>query len=521
MRIPNPIELGMPEKFQSWRANQEDAISKATYRSKRVVAISAPTGHGKELDCVAIAKLSNEPTCIVTGSRGLQDQYQETYKSIGMTDLRGRNNYTCSLRQDEHFSCAEGYNARCPYKGTHMCPSSQAEMRASISNLVVTNYDKWTANRKFGQGLNHIKHVIFDEAHFAPEALARAMQVTLNPKEIEETLGVDFLGGTECEEFREWKTWAIACRAVAENALLDARRKITSTVNPKTAWIKHYCHMRNLVRRLATVATAAAKDWVVDQVDNGFQFDPIRPGRYAEAALLLHVPKITMVSATITPKTLFMTGIGRANFDFYEYDSSFDPKRGPIYYVPTLKVKGLGQDLSPIWALLDRIIAKRTGQLGRNGIVHTISYDRQQDLYNQSRFFERMITNDRGEAPTEKIELFKSQQGMILVSPSVGTGYDFPDEECRYQFVAKVPFEPPSKIQAARQEADSEYVYYRAWQYLVQAFGRDVRSETDWSERFIGDKQMSWMRSKYGHLAPKSFHAVFKTVDILPQPLHL
>lgn len=517
MKIPSPRDLNLPEQFDSWRTNQAEAIHQTTHRRKRSVFISAPTGTGKELISVATAVLSNEPTAIVTNSRGLQDQYNSTYKSIGMVDLRGRNNYICGLKDDENFSCAEGYNARCPYKGTHSCPASQAEMRAATSNLVVTNYDKWTSARKYGQGLDHITHVIFDEAHAMPEALARAMQVTLNHKEIEDTLGVNFLGGADADEFREWKTWAISCRAVAEEAMIEARRRITGVRDPKTSWIRHYCHMRNLTRRLATVATASAKDWVVDQVDEGYQFDPIRPGRYAESALLLRVPKITALSASITPKTPFMVGIGRANFDFFEYASDFDPKRGPIYYVPTMKVKGLNQDLSLLWALFDRIAAKRKTR----GIVHTISYARQEELYERSRFFERMIVNEKGEAPTEKVELFKSILGSILVSPSVGTGYNFPDDACRWQFLTKVPFEPPSKILKARQEDDKEYVYHRAWQYTVQAFGRHIRSKTDWGEGFIGDTQMEWMISRYGHLAPKSFHSVLKRVEILPQPLQL
>lgn len=517
MKIPSPQQLNLPDNFDSWRSSQEDAISQCVSTKKRVTAISAPTGFGKSVLVVATARLSNEPTCIVTNSRGLQFQYLDEFKNSGLVNLMGRNNYICGLKDDEDFSCAEGYNARCPYKGSHMCPASQAEIRASTSKLVVTNYSKWTSARKYGQGLDHIKHVIFDEAHFCPQALADAVQVVLHHKEIEETLGIDFLGGSDAEDFREWKKWAIGCRRVAEEAMVAARRRITGVSNPRTAWIRHYTHMRNLLRRLATVATASANDWVVDQVDNGYQFDPIRPARYAEAALLLRVPKITMVSATITPKTLFMVGIGRNSFDFYEYDSDFDPRRGPIYYVPTMKVKGLNQDISMIWALFDRIAAKRKTR----GIVHTISYSRQMELYETSRFFERMIINERGEAPTEKVELYRGLPGAILVSPSVGTGYNFPDSDCRWQFLTKVPFEPPSKIQKARQEQDSEYVYHRAWQYIVQAFGRSVRSKTDWAEGFIGDMQMDWMISRYRHLAPKSFHSILKRVEILPQPLSL
>lgn len=513
-----PQDLGLPEKFQEWRPNQAEGVELSCNSEKRVVAICAPTGFGKELLCVSTARLSAVPTCIVTDSRGLQDQYLRTYKDIGIADLRGRRNYVCSMKDDENYTCEDGYNARCPYKGTIMCPSSQAEMRAATSHLVLTNYDKWTSSKKYGQGLNHIQQVIFDEGHTLPDALARAMQVVLHHKEIEETLGIDFLGGSAADDMRCWKSWAAAARGESETAMIAARQKISGAKDPKSSWVRHFTHMRNLARRLATISTAPAKDWIVEQIDEGFQFDPIRPGKYAESTLLLKVPKIVVVSATIRPKTLYMSGIGKDNFIFHEFASSFDPYRCPIYWVPTMKVKGMNQDLSMLWLRLDQIIAKRRGL---NGIVHTISYDRQQQILNASRFADNMLINKRGEPPTEMVEYFKSvpNTGTILVSPSIGTGYDFPHDSCRFQFVCKIPFEPPSKILKARQEADKEYTYYRAMQYLVQAFGRDMREDSDWSERFIADDQMEWFMPRYSHLAPKSFNALFRKVDILPQPL--
>jgi Rad3-related DNA helicase len=133
-----------------------------------------------------------------------------------------------------------------------------------------------------------------------------------------------------------------------------------------------------------------------------------------------------------------------------------------------------------------------------------------------------MIINERGEPPSDVIELFRnSGPGTILVSPSVGTGYDFPQDDCRWQFMTKIPFEPPSKIVKAREADDPEYRSYQAMQALVQAFGRDMRSKTDWSERFIGDDHLEWFLPRYGHLAPRSFHAFFRRVSVVPQPPRL
>jgi ATP-dependent DNA helicase DinG len=515
MKIPSPADCGLPTGITAWRSGQEEAIDVMITSKKRATAICAPTGFGKSECVVGTALLSKLPTCIVTYSRGLEDQYINRFESIGMVDIRGRSNYKCDLKED--YTCEEGYASRCPYKGTVACPSSQAEMRAATSNLVVTNYDKWIAAKKFGQGMQHFKQVIFDEGHSCPDALSRAMQVTLNHREIEDKLHIDFLTGEEAEDFTYWRVWASRARETCKLEMQAAYNRIQSVSDPKPAWVKHYTHMRNLLRRLAVLSTARANEWVVEQTEQGFQFDPVRPGRYAESTLLLHLPRIIVISATLRPKTMFMIGIGKNDFEFREFDSDFDPKRCPIYYIPTMRVdKRNEHNMVHLWIKLDQIAAKRRD---RKGIVQTVSYARQKDVVASSRFWESMIVNEKGEPPAEIIEQFKNAgPGSILVSPSVGTGYDFSDDLARWNFICKIPFDPPSKILKAREADDPEYRGYRAMQTLIQSLGRDVRSKTDWSERFICDEHLSWFLPKFGHLAPRSFHMFMKRVDTVPQP---
>lgn len=515
IRIPSPQQCGLPPKFERWRPAQEEAIRLLLGSQKRTTALCAPTGFGKSPVYVATALLSRKPTVFITQDRGLQDQLMSDYSGIGMVDLRGRRNYPCDMKPD--YTCEEGYATRCPYKGTVGCPASQAEMRAAASSLVVTNYDKWTAAKKYGQGMEHFQQAVFDEGHTAPDALARAMQVVLHHQEIENRLGIAFLGNPEAEEFVNWKPWAAAARAVAERLMLAAREKIANPANVRTAWVRDYTHLRNLCKRLATVATANPNNWVVDEIKDGFQFDPVRAGRYSESALLLQMPRILVVSATLRPKTLYMIGIGREHFDFHEFGSDFDPARCPIYYIPTMRVDKNATDLSMLWLKLDQVAAKRTD---RKGIVHTISYARRNEVLERSRFSSAMLVNERGEAATWMVEEFKrSKPGTILVSPSVGAGYDFPGKSCEWQFVCKVPFpDGRSKIQKARQEDDKEYGPYQAMNKMVQIFGRGMRSREDRCENFVVDSHLDWFLPRYSHLAPKWFHNFFKKVSVVPQP---
>lgn len=464
---------------------------------------------------MAHALLTGQPTCIVTDNRALQDQLMADYASIGLVDIRGRRNYECDYRPD--YTCEDGMAASCPYRGTVSCPSSQAEMRAATSSLVVTNYDKWTASKRFGQGMDHFKQVVFDEGHQTHDAIARAMQIILHHREIEDGLKIDFVPHPQALEFSNWKTWASHARTKADFAMKAAKARMLSVPNPKRAWVQHYTHMRNLTRRLAILSTANPANWICDERIDGWQFDPVHVGKYAEAALLLRVPNIVVVSATLRPKTLFMIGVARENFDFLEFGSNFDPTRCPIYYVPTMRVDQRATDLSMLWIRLDQIAAKRTD---RKGIVHTISYSRRDQILARSRFASSMLVNEKGEASTVIVEEFKgSAPGTILVSPSVGAGFDFPGTQCEWQFMCKIPFpDSRDKIVQARQEADKEYGPYMAMNKLVQVFGRGMRSKDDRCENFIGDDHLEWFLPRYGHLAPKSFHGFFKKVTVVPQP---
>lgn len=512
-KVPNPVQCGLPPKFESWRANQEHAIDVMLSSNKRITALSAPTGFGKSPAYIAYALLSGQPTCIVTNSRGLQDQLMRDYACIGLVDIRGRANYQCEMRED--YSCQEGYVARCPYKGTVGCPASKAEMKASTSSLVVTNYDKWTAARKPGQGLSHFTQVVFDEGHDAPDKVAQAMQVTISTNEVEDTLELDY--PIDTNKFECWKYWAAHAKSVAEEKVMAQEDKIKYVSSPKPTWIRELAHLKSLVRRLAIISTGRSDDWIVEEVNNEFVFDPIRPARYAEAVLFLHIPRIIIVSATLRPKTLSMLGVNGQTSDFHEFDSDFSRDRCPVYYIPTMRVDARAKDLSMLWVRLDQIIAKRQD---RKGIVHTISYVRQQDIMARSRFTQRMMSTARGIPATAMVEVFKaSKPGSILVSPSVSTGYDFPGTDCEWQFLVKIPFpDGRTKINKARTELDPEYGPYQAMQTMVQAIGRGMRSKNDLCESFLGDDHLEWFLPRYRHLAPKSFSNFFRRVEVVPQP---
>lgn len=514
VHIPDLRTLGIPEKFEKLRPYQAEAISVMITPSHRARVVCGPTGFGKTLAYVVAAKLSKKPTLIVVMNKGHQDQILADFPFI--TDLRGRDNYKCGLR--EEYSCQDGYAGRCPYKGSAQCPASMAELKMAGSWIGVTNYAKWVAAKRRGTGMEHWTQVVFDEGHEMPNALADSMQVNLGSWEINEVLKIDFPTGADIDSVSSWKTWATYAKNEAEDEMFAVKEKINNSLSsPKSSWVKHYTHMRELVRKLSILSTMQPDNWVPDQAEKGFVFDPIRPGKYGEAMLTMHMEHIIAVSATIRPKTMWLCGMGSSNFIFREYPSEFNPDDCPVYYIPTMPIDERHPDQNQVLVLIDQIASRRRD---RKGIIHTISHKRKDDIVRYSRYGPYMLFNKRREPITVVLEDFKnSGPGTILCTPSVGIGYDFPGDACEWQFIYKIPFEPPSKIVKAREIDDPDYRGYKAMQSLIQMFGRGARYKGDRCENFIGDDNLRWFLPQSEHLAPNWFKNFFRPSRFVPDPL--
>lgn len=121
------------------------------------------------------------------------------------------------------------------------------------------------------------------------------------------------------------------------------------------------------------------------------------------------------------------------------------------------------------------------------------------------------------------IERFKqAEPPVVLVSPSVTTGFDFMYDACSYQIIMKIPF-PDNRplIMQARTASDKDYGNYIAAQTLVQMCGRGMRAEDDACECLILDDSVRWFMYRYKHFFPKWFIDSFIWARSIPKPLDL
>jgi Rad3-related DNA helicase len=258
--------------------------------------------------------------------------------------------------------------------------------------------------------------------------------------------------------------------------------------------------------------------WVVTvQGRAGVTLAPVWPQFYAERLLFRNIPRVLLVSATLSEQTGGYLGIPRDEREYIEVGSSFDPKRAPLIYVPTTRVdRRMIEGQNRIWMnRLDGIIGDR---LDRKGIIHTRSYSRAQEILRRSKHSDLMILPMGGKV-IEGVEKFKRAQApCILVSPSVEEGFDFPGELCRYQIIAKVPFvDTRDPLIQERVKMDKGYGNYLAAMSMVQMAGRGMRSTDDWCETFIVDDHWQWFQKAARF--PDWFRRAWKWEARVPEPL--
>lgn len=551
--LPPPNLLGAPDKYNKWRVNQAEAVMRAIDSRKRFVIQALSTGSGKSLAYIVQALLTDSRTMILTSTKALQSQLYNDFAVSGLVEIRGLNSYPCvegkpggifgDMKRDgyraerglpmmcDEAPCQSG--AFCARRDGG-CEHYDAKRKASMvqSRLVIANYAYWMSANQFGEGMGEFDLLVMDEAHDAVEELGRFIGTEIGVHEIDSVLPgkIKMMDpGTDQGDWREWGGFWSADVGRRLESIRATIKEQERTGDTKTGERISYSalrmarDLRRLQHKLDTVA-GMRDEWIIDHVQDVrgrpvVKFDPIWPGSYAEEKLFVGIKKVIMVSATVRPETAEMLGIGRGQFEFNEYPSNFPKKNRPIIFIPSgamnMRVKSANK--REWMARIDQIIARR---LDRKGIIHTVSYQRAREIYGLSEWKQRMIIHDSTNT-REVIEAFKrSKENLILVSPSVTTGYDFAYEQAEYQIIAKVPFpDSRDKIMKARTGRDPNYRNYATMLALVQAAGRICRAEDDRGETFIVDSDFGWFINKNYKLAPKWFIESIVQAQVLGSPL--
>jgi Rad3-related DNA helicase len=545
LELPSPADLGFADKFGEWRPEQLEGITRTIESGTRFIGLSMPTGSGKSLTKVASALLHPDVrrSAFLTSTKGLQDQDKGDFESVGLVDVRGQRNYPCIAlqpggqydflaRTPHHYHGCDDGPCRAGSKCTHLpsreernngaepsCLYYRALWQAQQAEFTSTNYAMWFATRST-RALGLYDMLFLDEAHEAAKELENHLTFTVT------RIDAQLLGSKipDSDDLRDWQKWASAFLPVVTQRIDDFPRPVSHHED-----IKELQKLEQLSDRLTMLKELSPDDWLMerDEKDTRIMFAPIRVADYAEKYLFRGVKRVVLCSATLTHKTFNMLGIEKDDYTLWECPSRFPASRRPVIHVAAhpgiwVDARHSGELHHAAWRMrIDAIIRPRMA-LGRKGIIHTVSYRRMKYLLQTSEYRKLMIAHDT-EHTRLAVEKFKqSKEPSILVSPSVTTGWDFPDAMCRYQIIGKVPFPDTRGVVASmRHSMDKEYGPYLASQMLVQAAGRGMRSAEDWCETLIVDNNIEWFWKKFKHLFPAWFIQAFQVARVLPPPLQV
>ncbi len=478
--MKSPDDLGLP--WGDWRVGQRTAIRRVLKSEAKTVVLQAPTGTGKTAIAAGVMRLDERRSLILTATKGLQDQYA----ALGdwLNDIRGMNNYQCLAAGDEfrdrypskayasRVSCDRGLcriNLQCTLKDRG-CLYFDAYRNAVGRNYVSTSYAYYFASLLHGRGLGASARIIGDEGHAIEEQLALATQIRVPTGEVK---------GKTPTTIVKWRQWAEA-ELNTLRVTVDARGELEDKLHVKT-------------REERLVSLRRLDDaWAVERTDQGYVFEPIdvRP-----LASVLHkgTGQLVLMSATITPATI--ESIGLTDVDYVELPMRFPLDRRPVYLLDGGRIDYRATQETYAWWLsrIDQVLQRRAD---RKGIIHTVSYDRQQQIAERSAHTARFIVPRSARELHDAIAKFRAlpqESGAVLIAPNVVTGYDFPYTDCEYQIIAKVPFpNTRSAIAKARCAHIPEYRERVTMQTLVQAIGRGMRASDDACETFIVDEHARW-----------------------------
>lgn len=518
-----PTDLSLA--FPGWREHQEEAIWTIVNSPKKVVLLEAPTGAGKSLIALAAAKLLGaKKSAIVCSTTQLQEQYLQSEKTL--RTVKGRSHFTCPVNKKpaDQAPCVAVSHKACGVYQRGACAYFNQVEEGLTAPVTVHNYAYWLLAANKIRRFSGLDLLVLDEAHTAEDHLRQVIAVEVGAG-LAGSLGLP--RPPDDGDYLDWRSWATECRyALAEEAGVTYNWDAWSKLPPRQK--ERALRVRSTFEKVK-ILEDLDEDWLIDEMPGRYgpatTFRPVWVAAWGEDYIFRHAEKVVCMSATILDADLFAQGLGLQpeDVDFYRLPSTFPKERRPIYYSPVARVgsKATEEDHERIVRTVDRILARYPGE---KGIIHTGNYRLAQLLLARTQHGDRLIshqTKDRGEV----IARFKySVEPLVLVSPSITTGLDLPQDECRFAIIVKLPFPNKGDRQVERRmkvgpdglpnpKGQSWYLWTTAAS-LVQSTGRGMRSADDRCDIWLLDAHYSWFRRAVSHMLPGWFtEAVIERPD--------
>lgn len=513
--------------FDQFRSNQKETLIKIADAlndpNVKFVIVQAPTGSGKSGLAVALGEAA-ESSYILTSNKLLQNQYVRDFQD-DIADLRGRANYACKTHLG--FNCA-GSPCRNTKEGRSKCHTDwhceyhNAISFAQDSNIVSMNTAAGISFLNYTIHLGARKLLIVDEAHLLPDMLTGFVEFTISSRILEKLISsnsshlVNIPNFEEIEKYKQWLSLLGSELDYIEKNYSGPTAMDRSLGNSFT--LEDVENLNRKLKKIVDEAELYGNNLVVDHKFNSLaktivesvSFKPIDVSRYAFENLFKFCEKTIMMSATIinVKELASSLGIKEDEMVFIDVPSTFPKENRPILrnYIGTLSKDNIDILMPKAIQAIEKILEDHKDE---KGIIHAHSYKNADKIYEalKSRFGSRILYPKNSSKQAEAMQDHAmSKKSTVLLSPSMTEGVDLKDDLSRFQIIFKVPYpNMGDKVVKARMKARPEWYGYKALLTLIQAYGRSVRSESDYAVTYVLDGAFESLIGRYKKSLPEWF----------------
>lgn len=544
------IEQHFPLKaFREGQKECIEAILNAFNSDKKFVILEAPTGSGKSVIGMTIAKFFQK-SYYLTIQKILQDQLTKDFESDEVKSLKGRNAYPCdywakfkAINKDrpeilktmeidarnphikatmdhKRLPCSEGVcmvkeaKSKCklcfPTKDTTTCQYYQAVDAALRSDTCIMNFHSFLYQTVMSTKFGIRDLLIVDEAHNAEPQLMDFISLSISDRGFRKDK-IIFPRYNSAEEYAQYFDSIQLHELIAEKIRF---LRYTNQIKDAEEW-KQTLHQYTVF-----MSEVGSGNWIPKfeekKGSNILTLKPIFVDKFANQYLFNKADKVLMMSATIlSPKVMYDSlGIDPTTAYAYRMKNRFPVENRPIYFNPigSMSFKNK-QATKPKLVKAVQEICNNYPDM--RGIIHTHNFEladlllEEVDLATTKRFLYQKNFNSKDELLKKHAET----PNGIIIAPAMHEGLSLDGDLSRFQIICKVPFPAlgDNEQLKIRIEASPEYMDWLTSLKLVQSYGRSIRSETDWADTFILDSDFEFFRKKASKLLPDWFKEAIET----------
>jgi len=514
---PKDFGFFMFDSFRPFQLETALRVKAAFERGVRLVLVQAPTGIGKTLLAVLVAIMLEVNMLYTCHTKTLQAQFMKDFKDLGAEELTGRRNYPC-LKNPSLFprlsaelcswktpnckscelakqGCEPDDKGYCSCKSD--CPYEIQKRRAERAHIGVLNVPYYLLEANFAGGFDERDFVVLDEVDQTENALMSLIEVSI-PEAL--TKKYDLPRPKFKTKPESWREWAPQALEIVKLRL----SKLQGLWGVDDLIAEH--QLNHLKGKLEFFINEVDDRWVYD---GDSSFKPIWVNKYAEKYLWSHAKRFLGMSATISPYRQLCRDLGIHNdeVEFIDVPAVFPAERRLIHYQPAANMNHDTKEaeLPSLVAALDKILEKHPNE---KGLVHCVSHSNVSQILKLTKYSERMITHGESDRQSQLYHFIRSNQPLVLLSPSMERGVDLPGDYCRFIVIAKVPFpylgDPQVSARLHRgKSAGQAWFDATTARRIVQATGRGMRAPDDFCVSYILDSAFRGFYSRSQSMFPR------------------